>query len=152
MSGIKRALIYYAQQECGSRRPPDTARACIDEISAYLKTRRRIRRIVFASNGRDLDLEACLSTGQGAAEQSAQDEIASNIQLAEIEQTVEVIVSKMLDYLSFVTAKLEQIQKVSSPHIKQQLAKEIDTESSEILSQATAFHRMMTGRARRYRS
>ena len=150
VSGIKRALIYYTQQDLNSRRPLETARGCVDEISVYLKALRQIKRIVLTENGRDLDMEACLMDASASGAQSAQDEIANSIQLAEIEQTVEVIVSKMLDYLSFVTAKLEQIQKVSSPYIKQQLVGEIDAESSEILSQATAFHRMMTGRARRY--
>jgi len=81
--------------------------------------------------------------------EDALEEIVGNIQAAEIEHIKEVIVSKMLDYLSFVTVRLEQVEKVSSAFIKQEIIKEIESYTSSILLQAKSFYDLMMGRTER---
>ena len=83
---------------------------------------------------------------------NALDEIVQNIQTAEVDQTKEVIVTKMLDYLSFVTVRLEQTERVTSQYIKQEVIKEMEIYTLSILRQAKSFYRLIMGKQdRKYR-
>ena len=74
---------------------------------------------------------------------AALDEISSNIQIAEIEPLKDVITNKMLDYLSFVTIRLEQLQKVAAPDIKEEIVDELGTHTRMILNQSKAFYKLL---------
>ncbi len=74
---------------------------------------------------------------------AALDEIASNIQLAEIEPLKDVITNKMLDYLSFATIRLEQLQKVAAPAIKEEIVDELNSHTRMILNQSKAFYKLL---------
>jgi hypothetical protein len=75
---------------------------------------------------------------------AALDEISSNIQIAEIEPLKDVITNKMLDYLSFVTIRLEQLQKVAASDIKEEIVDELKSHTLMILNQSKAFYKLLT--------
>ena len=76
-------------------------------------------------------------------------EIVSDIQLAELEQVKDIVVNKMIEYLSFVAVRLEQIERISSPGIKDEIARDIESASQSILKQARSFYTLMMGKAQR---
>lgn len=143
LSDIKRNLVYYVQRDFADPAVLDRIKHLLEDISAYLKTFNSIQRVVFTPDGRRLDIEACLAESAPQEERPALDEIVANIQAAEAEQVKDVIVTKMLDYLSFVTVRLEQLGKVSSNYIKQEVVKEMETYTATILLQARSYYKLM---------
>jgi hypothetical protein len=106
--------------------------------------------VVIKNDTGELDLEASVNiTEKKKKRADALVEIIQSIQTAEIEQVKEIIVSKMLDYLSFVSTRIDQIEKVSSPYIKQEIAKEIEDYSLNILIQAKSFYKLVMGKTNR---
>jgi hypothetical protein len=55
----------------------------------------------------------------------------------------------MIEYLSFVAVRLEQIERISSPGIKDEIVHDIESASQSILKQARSFYKLMMGRSRR---
>ena len=49
----------------------------------------------------------------------------------------------MLDYLSFVTVRLEQIQKVTAPAVKGEIVEELQAHTNIIISQSQAFYKLL---------
>jgi len=117
-------------------------RTRLQAISDFLKKLHSLKRIVIDEKSESLDLDS----GSGAETSlkiAALDEISSNIQIAEIDPLREVITTKMLDYLSFVTVRLEQIQKVTAPAIREEIVEELQAHTSIILSQSQAFYKLL---------
>lgn len=112
-------------------------------ISWYLKELHAIKRIVIDEQTQELDLAACIKEQRPEERMAALDEISSNIQLAEIEPLKDVITNKMLDYLSFATIKLEQLQKVAAPAIKEEIVDELNAHTRMILNQSKAFYKLL---------
>jgi hypothetical protein len=50
----------------------------------------------------------------------------------------------MLDYLSFVTIRLEQLQKVAASDIKEEIVDELQSHTLMILNQSKAFYKLLT--------
>lgn len=146
---IRKSLVHYTQKEYNDPYQLITIRERIEGISSYLKKFKSIQRVVLDENGKDLDIEASIMAETKQEPLDALEEIVGNIQAAEIEHIKEVIVSKMLDYLSFITVRLEQVEKVSSAFIKQEIIKEIESYTSSILLQAKSFYDLMMGRTER---
>jgi hypothetical protein len=121
----------------------------MDAISAYLKKLNRMQRFVIDPLSHECDLEASSIACPFPQQLKALDEIVQNIQAAEVEQTREVVVTKMLDYLSFITVRLEQTERVSSLYIKQEVVKEMEVYTLSILNQAKSFYRLIVGKADR---
>lgn len=151
LSDIKRNLVYYVQRDFSDPTVLDRIKRLLDDISLYLKTFNSIQRVMFTPDGSRLDIAACLADTALQKQLPALDEIVANIQAAEAEQIKEVIVTKMLDYLSFVTVRLEQLGKVSSSYIKQEVVKEMETYTATILLQARSYYKLVqqTGLHRR---
>jgi hypothetical protein len=117
-------------------------RTRLQAISDFLKKLHSLKRIVIDEKSESLDLDS----GSGAETSqkiAALDEISSNIQIAEIDPLREVITTKMLDYLSFVTVRLEQIQKVTAPAIREEIVEDLQAHTSIILSQSQAFYKLL---------
>ncbi len=77
----------------------------LQAISVFLKKLHSLKRVIIDEKHESLDLDA--GSGSDAQQKiAALDEISSNIQIAEIDPLREVITTKMLDYLSFVTVRL----------------------------------------------
>ncbi len=148
LSDIKRNLTYYTQKSYDDRKTLETIKTKVDMVSLYLKKFNSIKRVVFERNGQDLDLEQSMTEPDPAKKMDALEEIVQNIQASEIEQVKDVIISKMLDYLSFITVRLEQLNRVSSTYIKQEVVKEMDSFTSTILLQAQSYYKMVQGGAR----
>jgi hypothetical protein len=146
---IRKSLVHYTQKEYNDPYQLITIRERVEGISSYLKKFKSIQRVVLDENGKDLDIEASIMAETKQEPLDALEEIVGNIQAAEIEHIKEVIVSKMLDYLSFITVRLEQVEKVSSAFIKQEIIKEIESYTSSILLQAKSFYDLMMGRTER---
>ncbi len=104
--------------------------------------------VVIKNDTGELDLEASVNITE-KKRADALVEIIQSIQATEIEQVKEIIVSKMLDYLSFVSGRIDQIEKVSSPYIKQEIVKEIEAYSLNILIQAKSFYKLVMGKTNR---
>ena len=104
--------------------------------------------VVIKKDTGELDLEASVNITK-KKRANALVEIIQSIQATEIEQVKKIIVSKMLDYLSFVSSRIDQIEKVSSPYIKQEIAKEIEDYSLNILIQAKSFYKLVMGKTNR---
>lgn len=146
---IRKSLVHYTQKEYNDPNQLITIRERIERISSYLKKFKSIQRVVLDENGKYLDIDASIMAETKQEPLDALEEIVGNIQAAEVEHIKEVIVSKMLDYLSFVTVRLEQVEKVSSAFIKQEIIKEIESYTSSILLQAKSFYDLMMGRTER---
>ena len=114
----------------------------LQAISAFLKNLRSLKRIVIDEKSEGLDLEAGTATDTHQ-KIAALDEISSNIQIAEIDPLREVITTKMLDYLAFVTVRLEQIQKVAAPAIREEIVEELQAHTKIIISQSQAFYKLL---------
>jgi hypothetical protein len=121
----------------------------LDSISAYLKRLQAIEQVVIDPETMVLDLDASSLPREKHAGREALPEIISDIQLAELEQVKEIVVTKMIEYLSFVSVRLEQIERISSPGIRDEIARDIVHLSQSILNQARSFYTLMTARARR---
>lgn len=146
VTGIKRELHYYTWKEWSDKQILTSIRHRMDEVSSYLNKLQGIQKVVLDHHAKYLDLDASLRKERKQRPLNALDEIIENIQTAEIEQTKEIIISKMLDYLSFVTVRLEQLEKVSSVYIKQEIIKELEASTSMVLLQAKSFYNLMMGR------
>lgn len=147
--GIRRALAVYVQKEYSDQNQLSNIKRRIEEVSLYLKKFNQMQGFVLDEATKELDLEASIAYVPKQEQLNALDEIVRNIQAAEVEQIKEIIVSKMLDYLSFVTARLEQIEKVSSSYIKQEIAKDMNSHSMAVLDQARSFYRLIMGKSER---
>ena len=114
----------------------------LQAISAFLKKLHSLKRVIIDEKHGGLDLDA--GSGSDAQQKiAALDEISSNIQIAEIDPLREVITTKMLDYLSFVTVRLEQIQKVTAPAVKEEIVEELQAHTNIIISQSQAFYKLL---------
>ena len=146
LTGIRRALLYYSQKGYGDNQQLAVIKSSMDAISAYLKKLNRMQRFVINPRIDEFDLEASSIACPFPQKLKALDEIVQNIQAAEVEQTREVVVTKMLDYLSFITVRLEQTERVSSLYIKQEVVKEMEVYTLSILNQAKSFYRLIVGK------
>jgi hypothetical protein len=152
LTGIRRAMLYYAQKGYGDRQQLASIKSSIDSVSAYLKKLQRMQRFVIDPATGMFDLDASTMDAPAGAKANALEEIVQNIQTAEVDQTREVIVTKMLDYLSFISVRLEQTERVSSQYIKEEVVKEMETHTLSILHQAKSFYRLIMGKQdRKYR-
>ncbi|MCP4717133.1 MAG: hypothetical protein GY868_18565 [Deltaproteobacteria bacterium] len=146
VAGIKRAIQGYVSHGCDDPSQLAAIKALAEDISRYLKMLQLMQRVALDDSGTNLDTNACIATLPQRAPQKALDEIVQNIQTSEVEQTREVVVSKMLDYLSLLSVKIEQLEKVSSAYIKEEISKEIDETSGSIMIQARSFYNLMVGK------
>ena len=142
LTDIKRILFFYEQRQYRDKNSLVLVKQKVGGIAAYLKKLNRVQRVVLDGHG-NMDIDASISDRSEKKQRSALAEIIQNIQAAEIEHSREVVVSKMLDYLSFISVRLEQLEKVSSNFIKQEIIKEIESNTVTILSQAKAFYKLL---------
>jgi len=149
ITGIKRSVIYFMQDEYRNLDYIAETKNRLDEISNYLKKLGTLEKVIINKDTGELDLEASVAIAEKDERPDALVEIIQSIQAAEIEQVKEIIVSKMLAYLSFVTMRIDQIEKVSSPYIKQEIVKEIEDYSLNILIQAKSFYKLVMGKTDR---
>jgi hypothetical protein len=119
--------------------------ARLKAISSYLKKLHNLKRIVLDASGTVLALDQCIEDTPVDKKQNALEEIAESIQIAEIEEMRDVVTNKMLDYLSAMTVKLEQMEKISSPGIKKDIVQDLQDRTRLILSQSGAFYRLILG-------
>jgi len=143
---MRRGLSAYARNGYNDATALDSARRSMEEISAYLRRLQQLRQVVLDETGRHLDVAASLRDEPWGHGVSALEEIISNIQAAEVEQSRDVVVSKMLDYLSFLTVRLEQLEKVASPYIKQEIVREMESSTDMVLLQARSFYSLLMGK------
>lgn len=152
LTGIRRSLLYYTQRDYADDAQLAAIKSRIESMSAYLKKLNLAQRFAVDPKTREFDIEAACREAPSSSSRGALEEIVDNIQSAEIYQTREVIVTKMLDYLSFLTVRLEQTERVSTLYIKQEIVKEMEAHTLSILRQAKAFYRLIMGRQdRKYR-
>jgi len=149
VTSVKRNVVYFMQDEYRNPEYLVETKIRIEETSNYLKKLRNMNTVVINKDTGELDLEASVNTTEKKKKVDALVEIIQSIQAAEIEQVKEIIVSKMLDYLSFVSIRIDQIEKVSSPYIKQEIVKEIEESSLNILIQAKSFYKLVMGKTNR---
>jgi len=150
VSDIRRGCISMVHKRFADETMPGSLRCRLDSISAYLKRLQVIEQVVIDPSSTMLDLDASSrprEKQEGRGEALA--EIVSDIQLAELEQVKDIVVNKMIEYLSFVAVRLEQIERISSPGIKEEIAQDIESASQSILKQARSFYTLMTGRTQR---
>jgi len=143
LTDIKRGLLYFSWADYNDAEILKKVKKNCEEMSVYLKKLNRIQHVVITPGGKDVDLETSISGGPPRKRSTAQEEIVRNIQTAEIEQVREIIVSKMLEYLSFLTVRLEQLEKTGSRFIKQEIVREIESRSTAILVQSKAFYKLI---------
>ena len=146
LTDIRRALLYYAQKGYGDRQQFVSIKSSIDCMSAYLKKLQQMQRFVVDPRTDMFDLDASTIDIPAGGKINALEEIVQNIQTAEVDQTREVIATKMLDYLSFLTVRLEQTERVSSQYIKQEVVKEMEIYTLSILNQAKSYYRLIMGK------
>ncbi len=146
LTDIRRALLYYSQKGYGDRRQFVSIKNSIDCMSAYLKKLQQMQRFVVDPRTDMFDLDASTIDIPAGGKINALEEIVQNIQTAEVDQTREVIATKMLDYLSFLTVRLEQTERVSSQYIKQEVVKEMEIYTLSILNQAKSYYRLIMGK------
>jgi len=143
VTAVRRLTRHYAQSGYACSDDLRDVRQRIDAISSYLKRLNLMQGFVRDPRTGGFDLDASIACPPPPRRGGALEEIVGNIQAAEIEQTREVIVSKMLDYLSYVTVRVEQLEKVSSPSIKEELSREILQHTAAVLDQARSFYRLV---------
>jgi len=146
VTSVQRNVVYFMQDEYRNPEYLVETKNRIEEISNYLKKLKSMNIVVIKKDTGELDLEASVNITEKKERVDALVEIIQNIQAAEIEQVKEIIVSKMLAYLSFVSIRIDQIEKVSSPYIKQEIVKEIEDYSQNILIQAKSFYKLVMGK------
>jgi len=150
VSDIRRGCISMAHKRFADKTVPGSLRRRLDSISAYLKRLQVIEQVVIDPSSTMLDLDASSRPREKQAGRGeALAEIVSDIQLAELEQVKDIVVNKMIEYLSFVAVRLEQIERISSPGIKDEIARDIESASQSILKQARSFYTLMMGKAQR---
>jgi hypothetical protein len=150
VSDIRRGCISMARKRFADAEVPGNLRRRLDSISAYLKRLQVIEQVVIDPSSMMLDLDASSRPREKQAGRGeALAEIVSDIQLAELEQVKDIVVNKMIEYLSFVAVRLEQIERISSPGIKDEITQDIESASQSILKQARSFYTLMMGRAQR---
>jgi hypothetical protein len=149
VSDICRGCISMSQKRFSDKKIPGSLRRRLDSISEYLKRLQMIEQVVIEPSSLILDLEASSRPREKQKGREALAEIISDIQLAELEQVKDIVVNKMIEYLSFVAVRLEQIERISSPGIKDEIAHDIESASQSILKQARSFYKLMMGRSRR---
>jgi hypothetical protein len=149
VSGIRRSLLSYAQSSYADAAALAAIRRGMEEISSYLKRLQQIQRVVLDNTGRQFDVAASLREEPRSEGVAALEEIIANIQAAEVAQSRDVVVSKMLDYLSFVTVRIEQLERVASPYIKQEIVNEMESSTAMILLQARSFYSLVMGKKER---
>lgn len=149
VTSVKRNVVCFMQDEYRNPEYLVETKIRIEEISNYLKKLKSMNTVVINKDTGELNLEASVNITEKKKKVDALVEIVHNIQAVEIEQVKEIIVSKMLDYLSFVSIRIDQIEKVSSPYIKQEIVKEIEDYSLNILIQAKSFYKLVTGKTNR---
>jgi hypothetical protein len=144
---INKDLNLFMKKEFTNPQSLKKTHARLNAISSYLRKLQNIQRAVFDEKGKTIDLEASIKEDIKQEKMQAIDEIARDIQIAEIEQIKElsyVVISKMIDYLSYVTIKLELLEKVLAPSIKKTIAEEVQSYTNTILSQSKSFYRLVT--------
>jgi len=146
LTDIRRALLYYARKDYGDRQQLVSIKSSIDRMSAYLKKLQQMRRFATDPATGMFDLDASTVDSSDSGKVNALEEIVRNVQSAEVDQTRKVIATKMLDYLSFLTVRLEQTERVSSQYIKQEVVKEMEVYTLSILSQANSYYRLIMGK------
>jgi len=146
---IRRSLVHYAESGFSCQDDLHTVKQCMDKVSSCLKRLSHMQSFVCDPNTGILDLEASSIVQPHHERPAALEEIVSDIQAAEIEQTREVIIAKMLDYLSNVSVRLEQLDRVSSRYIKQEIASDLVQQTTAILDQARSFYRLVAVNAKR---
>ena len=152
LTSIRRELLYYAQRGYSGNQQLAAIKSLMESISAHLKKLNRVQRFAVDPKTHEFDLETAGIETPVSPGLDALEEIVQNIQAAEIYQNREVIVTKMLDYLSFITVRLEQTERVSTLYIKQEVVREMEMYTLSILRQAKAFHRLIMGKQdRKYR-
>jgi hypothetical protein len=149
VSDIRRGGIVMANKHCADPQVPVALRQRLESISAYLKRLQAIEQVVIDPVDMMLDLDASSRPREKQKGREAVAEIISDIQLAELEQVKDIVVAKMIEYLSLVSVRLEQIERLSSPGIKDEIAHDIVSLSQNILNQARSFYKLMTGRSQR---
>jgi len=150
VSDIRRGCISMSHKRFVDAEVPGNLRRRLDSISVYLKRLQVIEQVVIDPSSTMLDLDASSRPREKQAGRGeALAEIVSDIQLAELEQVKDIVVNKMIEYLSFVAVRLEQIERISSPGIKDEIAQDIESASQSILKQARSFYTLMMGRAQR---
>ena len=140
---IDRDLNQFKESHLLDHKIMDRMQKRLQGISAFLKKLHNLRRVVIDPQSKGLDLERGTGEQDLKGKMAALDEISSNIQIAEIEPLKDVITNKMLDYLSFVTIRLEQLQKVAAPDIKEEIVDELGTHTRMILNQSKAFYKLL---------
>jgi hypothetical protein len=151
VTAIRRTIVSFEQSGYTRLDDLNQIKQRMEEASAYLKRLNQMQGFMRDASTGELDIAASIAWQPHRGHADALDEIVHNIQAAEIEQVREIIVSKMLDYLSFVTVRIEQLEKVSSACIKQEVVKEIQTHTTAILDQARSFYRLVLGKTERIR-
>lgn len=150
VADIRRGCISMAQKDFKDALVPGSLRCRLESISAYLKRLQNIEQVAVDPTGRILDLEASIHPREKQAGRGeALAEIISDIQLAELEQVKDIVVAKMIEYLSFVSVRLEQIERISSSGVKHEINGEVESASLTILNQARSFYKLMMGRSQR---
>ncbi len=149
VSDIRRGCMSMVTGRFADELAPAAVRQRLESISAYLKRLQAIEQVVIDPVDTVLDLDASSRPREKQKGREAVAEIVSDIQLAELEQVKDIVAAKMIEYLSFVSVRLEQIERLSSPGIREEIANDIVSLSQNILSQARSFYKLMTGRSQR---
>jgi len=149
VSDIRRGCMTMERRRFADQKMPAILRQRLESISAYLKRLQAIEQVVIDQKSATLDLDASSLPRERQKGREALAEIISDIQLAELEQVKDVVVAKMIEYLSFVSVRLEQIERISSPGIRNEIVRDIAGFSQSILNQARSFYKLMTGRSLR---
>jgi len=147
VTDIRRELHSYARQGYADGHHLGVIKQRMEDISSYLKKLNRMQGFVLNGATKELDVEASIDPAPVRGQMNALEEIVENIQAAETEQIREIIVSKMLDYLSFINVRIEQAERVSSQYIKEEIVKEMDSHTATVLDQARSFYRLMMGKS-----
>ncbi len=149
VSDIRRGCISMSHKRFADEKMPGSLRRRLDSISAYLKRLQMIEQVVIEPSSLILDLDASSRPREKQKGREALAEIISDIQLAELEQVKDIVVNKMIEYLSFVAVRLEQMERISSTGIKDEIVQDIESASQSILKQARSFYKLMMGRSQR---
>ncbi len=142
VSDIKRKSVYFRQHSFTAEYISEIY-DLVGNISSFLKKLNNIQQVVIDEGSNSLNIEQSVETRDLQTRPAAIEEIVQSIQTEEVEQFRDVIVYKMLNYLSIITLKLDQVSQVSSPYIKEEIMKEVEAESLKILHQAKSFYRLL---------
>jgi hypothetical protein len=146
VSDINRGCISMVNKRFADEQKPAHLLGRLESISTYLKRLQSIEQVVIDPSTAVLDLDASSRPREKKKSREALAEIISDIQLSELEQVKDIVVAKMIEYLGFVSVRLEQIEHIASPGIKDEMAQDIQNASQSILKQARSFYTLMMGR------